>query len=105
VSRQKWEMQFDIHGMLTDVAYTILALRGWGLAGARAYVEGLEDEVAAVAGPYGVAARGCGPGPTGVWVGKCKLGAVGVRISQGVSGHGLALNVDTDLAVFAVIVP
>jgi lipoate-protein ligase B len=92
------------HGPGQLVAYPVLALRGWGL-GARAYVEGLEDAMAAVAGAYGVAAHGRVPGRTGVWVGERKLGAVGVRISQGVSSHGLALNVDTDLAAFAAIVP
>jgi lipoate-protein ligase B len=42
---------------------------------------------------------------TGVWVGEKKIGAVGVRISSGVTTHGLALNVNTDLAYFRCIVP
>lgn len=92
------------HGPGQLVAYPILALRGLGL-GARAYVEALEDAMVAAAGAYGVAARGRVPGRTGVWVGDRKLGAVGVRISRGATSHGLALNVDTDLAAFDAIVP
>lgn len=45
------------------------------------------------------------PGKTGVWVGERKIGAVGVRISQGTTSHGVALNVATDLSFFRHIVP
>lgn len=45
------------------------------------------------------------PGKTGVWVGERKIGAVGVRISQGTTCHGVALNVSTDLSYFRHIVP
>jgi lipoyl(octanoyl) transferase len=45
-------------------------------------------------------------GLTGVWVGREKLVAIGVRVgAAGVTSHGLALNVDPDLAHFAGIVP
>jgi lipoyl(octanoyl) transferase len=40
-----------------------------------------------------------------VWVGERKIGAVGVRISQAVTSHGVALNVATDLSYFQHIVP
>jgi len=45
-------------------------------------------------------------GLTGVWVGREKLVAIGVRVgAAGVTSHGLALNVDPDLTHFAGIVP
>ncbi len=50
-------------------------------------------------------AQGRVPGKTGVWVGERKIGAIGVRISQGVTSHGAALNVSTDLSAFQHIVP
>jgi lipoate-protein ligase B len=42
---------------------------------------------------------------TGVWVGDEKLAAIGVNISQGVTRHGLAINVSTDLSFFDGMVP
>ena len=50
-------------------------------------------------------ARGRVPGKTGVWVGERKVGAVGVRITHGISSHGIALNVTTDLRAYKHIVP
>ena len=45
-------------------------------------------------------------GLPGVWVdGERKLAAVGVRVRRGVTTHGLALNVGTDLSWFAEMVP
>ncbi|XP_051145561.1 octanoyltransferase LIP2, mitochondrial isoform X3 [Andrographis paniculata] len=44
-------------------------------------------------------------GETGVWVGQRKIGAIGVRISSGITSHGLAFNVDPDLNYFKYIVP
>jgi lipoate-protein ligase B len=40
----------------------------------------------------------------GVWVGERKIASVGVHISQGVSAHGFAVNVDNDLAPFGWVV-
>jgi lipoate-protein ligase B len=50
-------------------------------------------------------ARGRVPGKTGVWVGERKIGAVGVCITHGISSHGIALNVTTDLRAYQHIVP
>ena len=41
---------------------------------------------------------------TGVWVGDRKIGAIGVRIAHGITSHGLALNVATDLSWFDHII-
>jgi lipoate-protein ligase B len=42
---------------------------------------------------------------TGVWVGDNKIAAIGVKITRGVTMHGFALNVTTDLSLFEGIVP
>jgi lipoyl(octanoyl) transferase len=58
---------------------------------------------------YSVASR-TEPGKTGVWVDladgrPAKIGAIGVRVSRGVTTHGFALNVSTDLAAFERMLP
>jgi len=45
------------------------------------------------------------PGTPGVWVGQKKIAALGFHISQRVSTHGFALNLDADLSLFDTIVP
>jgi lipoyl(octanoyl) transferase len=45
------------------------------------------------------------PGAPGVYVGGAKLAALGIRVKRGRAYHGLAINVDVDLAPFAAIDP
>ncbi|HJR17636.1 MAG TPA: lipoyl(octanoyl) transferase LipB [Gemmatimonadales bacterium] len=45
------------------------------------------------------------PGLTGVWTGRRKLASVGIHVKQWVTFHGFALNVNTDLSYFDLIVP
>ncbi len=91
------------HGPGQLVAYPILDLRGRGIGAAR-YVRMLEAVMLEAVARFGVQAERV-RGRPGVWVDGAKLGAVGVRVSRGVSSHGLALNVSTDLEWFARIVP
>ena len=91
------------HGPGQLVAYPILDLRRRGL-GAAAYVRRLEAVAIATLGAFGIEAARA-EGRPGAWVGDAKIAAVGVRVSRGVSRHGLALNVSTDLAWFGRIVP
>src|SRR2546423_1544506 len=95
------------HGPGQLVGYPIVRL------GERAdlvrYVRGLEDALIAVLGSYGVSAR-AEKGKTGVWVDlkdgrPAKIAAIGVRVSRGVTTHGFALNVTTDVAAFARMIP
>ena len=91
------------HGPGQLVAYPIVKLAD--PKAARAYVDALVDACVRTAQSYGVDARPDHERP-GVWVGDEKLAAVGVRIANRVTTHGLAFNVDPDLALFrAGIVP
>ncbi|HEY6378168.1 MAG TPA: lipoyl(octanoyl) transferase LipB [Candidatus Dormibacteraeota bacterium] len=68
------------------------------------YLRALEDALCATCRACGVAAT---PAPpyTGAWVGDEKIAAIGVKLSRGVTQHGVALNVNTDLGWFEPIVP
>ena len=68
------------------------------------YVRDLEDVLIRTARDYGVDATRV-EGLTGVWVGRDKLAAIGVRIARWITSHGFALNVTTDLDYFDLIVP
>ncbi|MCL4544951.1 MAG: lipoyl(octanoyl) transferase LipB [Chloroflexi bacterium] len=85
------------------VAYPILHLDRWG-NDVIAYLRHLEDVGIRVAREFGVTSHR-DAGFTGVWVGGNKLAAIGVRVSRGVTTHGIALNVDPDLKLFQTIVP
>ncbi len=95
--------QVTYHGPGQSVVYPLLDLRRHGL-GPRSLVELLEQVVIdAIAGAGIVAGRRAGA--PGVYVGGRKLAALGLRVRRGCSYHGLALNVDLDIAPFARINP
>jgi lipoyl(octanoyl) transferase len=95
------------HGPGQIVAYPIIRLNAHRLS-VGGYVHRLEDAVIALLSELGIAARK-DPSAVGVWAQdagrEAKICAIGVRISRGVSLHGLALNVTTDLRYFDLIVP
>jgi lipoyl(octanoyl) transferase len=68
------------------------------------YVRDLEDVLMRTTGDYGIEAARV-EGLTGVWVGREKIAAIGVRIARWITSHGFALNVTTDLEYFDLIVP
>jgi lipoyl(octanoyl) transferase len=91
------------HGPGQLVAYPIVELRD--PLDLRRYVRALEAAIIATAASFGVPAHRS-DGLTGVWVeDDRKLAAIGVRVKRGVTTHGLALNVNTDLRWFAEMVP
>lgn len=91
------------HGPGQLVAYPILNLSCGGI-GVRDYVGRLEEAMVRTAADWGVEAAGH-PKNRGVWIGERKLGSIGVCVSRGISFHGLALNVNTDLTPFDWIHP
>ena len=91
------------HGPGQLVSYPIIRLRDFGL-GARAYVRALEEAIIRTLGDYGVeGARR--EGYPGVWTAGRKIASIGVAVRGGVTMHGSALNVNTDLSYFSLIVP
>ena len=91
------------HGPGQLVGYPILRLEEHGL-GAADYMHRLEDVLLAVLADLGLQGHRR-EGIIGVWLGSGKVAALGARIERGVSYHGFALNVSTDLSHFALIVP
>jgi lipoyl(octanoyl) transferase len=95
--------QTTYHGPGQLVGYPIVDIKVAGL-GPVTYVRLLERTVIETLGLFGVEAFRV-DGQTGVWAAGGKIAAIGVRISSGVTMHGFALNVSTDLRFFGHIVP
>jgi lipoyl(octanoyl) transferase len=75
--------------------------------GAVDYVRRLEEVLIRTCGEFGIPTRRVG-GLTGAWTEAepaAKIAAIGVHISRSVTSHGFALNVNTDLSYFDLIVP
>lgn len=94
------------HGPGQLVAYPVLDVRTGGsrTVDVVKYIRLLEHAVVQAVGDLGVDAT-TRPGLTGVWVGEAKLACIGVNLSRGVSRHGVAVNVTTDLSMFDAMVP
>src|ERR1700677_4569582 len=115
------------HGPGQLVGYPIFDLRtlsnpSGGRMGPVDFVRGMEEALIRVCLGFGVRA-GRVQGLTGVWCGagdqgigtegvgtdvrsaERKIGAIGIHVAKGITSHGFALNVTTDLRDFALIVP
>src|SRR5438067_2123975 len=86
------------HGPGQLVGYPIIDLKP-DRCDVHRYVRDLEEVIIRTAADFGVQA-GRVDGLTGVWVGRAKLAAIGVRISHWITSHGFPLNVATDLDYF-----
>ncbi len=113
------------HGPGQLVGYPIFDLRGYSsqlssvgsefdypragrkTLGAVDYVRRLEEVLIRTCGDFGIPTRRVA-GLTGAWTNSepsAKIAAIGVHISRSVTSHGFALNVNTDLSYFNLIVP
>ena len=88
------------HGPGQLVAYPIMAVDR-----VADFVHTMEGAIVAALADEGVVAEPRAVPLTGVWVGDSKIASIGVRVREGVSMHGLAVNVDNDLEPFDWIVP
>jgi lipoyl(octanoyl) transferase len=88
------------HGPGQLVAYPIFDLGPQADVGR--YLRNLEGCLIDVLADFGIAASRL-DGYTGVWLGDRKIAAIGVKVSQGITTHGFALNVTTDLSLFSHI--
>ncbi len=115
VERHETDRGGDVtyHGPGQLVVYPIIDLERIGIR-IHEWIRMLEQAIIDTLFELGIEA-GRDPGATGVWVGReaedhegaggRKIAAIGVRVSRWVTMHGLALNVDPDLAHFDLIVP
>ena len=97
------------HGPGQIVGYPILDL--WAMkVGVKDYIHSLEESIILLLATYGIEA-GRLTHATGVWLDpgirgrERKICAIGVKISRGISMHGFAFNVTTDLSYFSLINP
>ena len=95
--------QVTYHGPGQAIAYVLVDLRRLAL-GVRGVVRELEQAVIDAVGRAGVAAARR-PGAPGVYALNAKLAAVGLRVRRGCTYHGIAVNVDLDLAPYRGIDP
>jgi lipoyl(octanoyl) transferase len=95
--------QVTYHGPGQLVAYPLLDLRRLGI-GVRELVQRIEQAVIEVLAGWGIAGERK-EGAPGIYVGCAKVMALGLRVRRGCSFHGLAFNVDMDLAPWARINP
>lgn len=91
------------HGPGQLVVYPILNIQSHGLS-VNGYVWNLEEVIIRVLARYGIVA-GRTENLRGVWVGQEKICSLGVHLSNCISKHGLALNINNDLAPFKLINP
>ncbi len=95
--------QITYHGPGQAIAYVLLDLRRRGL-GIRELVRRMEAAVLDLLAHRGITASRRAGAP-GVYVGGAKIAALGLRVRNGCCYHGVALNVDIDLAPFQAIDP
>ena len=90
------------HGPGQLVGYPILDLNHYKRS-ITWYMRKLEQLIIDILGDYGIIANRK-KGLTGVWVKDKKIASIGIHVSKGVTIHGLAININTDLSYFDNII-
>ncbi|RKY48655.1 MAG: hypothetical protein DRP86_06255, partial [Candidatus Neomarinimicrobiota bacterium] len=90
------------HGPGQLVGYPIFHYKNLGFS-TRRFVHSIEEVVIITLGRFGLTAKR-DPLYPGVWIGSNKICAIGLRVIDGVSMHGFALNLQTDPAYFGGII-
>ena len=101
--------QYTYHGPGQRVGYVLLDLKRRDRADVRAYVRDLEEWIIRTLARFNIRGERR-PGRIGIWVDRGggredKIAAIGVRIRQWVTLHGIAINLDPALEHFSGIVP
>ncbi|RME16592.1 MAG: lipoyl(octanoyl) transferase [Bdellovibrio sp.] len=93
--------QATLHSPGQLVIYPLLPLKDWKI-GVRAYVECLEKSSQNFLELYGIKSFRKEEEP-GLYTSQGKIVFIGVQVSQGISRHGIAINVNNDLSYFSWI--
>jgi lipoyl(octanoyl) transferase len=91
------------HGPGQLVGYPIIDLKP-DRCDVHRYVRDIEEVIIRAIADFGIIGTRVA-GLTGVWIGEEKIAAIGVRIARWITSHGFALNVNTDLSYFRMIIP
>ena len=90
------------HGPGQLVAYPIINLKKRKI-GVKSYVAMIEKLISNILFDYGLKPH-VQIKETGVWIDDRKIASIGIHVSRGVTMHGLAINVNTDLSYFDNII-
>jgi lipoate-protein ligase B len=92
------------HGPGQMVVYPIIDLRSKLRKEVHRYLKNLEMSAIRTLKDFGLDGTRRPP-YTGIWIDKRKIAAIGLAVRRGITFHGLALNVNTDLSYFNRIIP
>ena len=91
------------HGPGQIVGYPIIDLKNWE-KDTHKYLRAIEEIIIRTCADYNLAVTRI-PKYTGVWIEDRKLAAIGIKVTQWITMHGFAFNINTDLSLFDGIIP
>ncbi len=91
------------HGPGQLVISVMIHIRRYSLT-VHQYLRNLEEVVIRILAGYGIDAERI-EGKSGVWVNEKKIAATGIAVTHGITRHGIAINIEPDLAHYDTIIP